>query len=122
MPSVRSATERALHRPNSAEARHSHHCRPCSQRPRHPHGGGSKVTTKKMSIVCSARKIELRRSRRSGPELIKNVRSIPLPSVSSYLVRVDLSPEHPIVFCHGLLGFDSVTIGPAIAPLEVTHW
>jgi triacylglycerol lipase len=26
------------------------------------------------------------------------------------------------VFCHGLLGFDSVTIGPAIAPLEVSHW
>lgn len=33
-----------------------------------------------------------------------------------------LAPEHPIVFCHGLLGFDSVTIGPAIAPLQVTHW
>jgi triacylglycerol lipase len=44
------------------------------------------------------------------------------PSVSFYLFRVDLSPKHPIVFCHGLLGFDSVTIGPAIAPLEVTHW
>jgi triacylglycerol lipase len=27
-----------------------------------------------------------------------------------------------VVFCHGLLGFDSVIIGPAIAPLEVTHW
>ncbi|KAI0294939.1 Alpha/Beta hydrolase protein [Russula brevipes] len=33
-----------------------------------------------------------------------------------------LSPKNPIVFCHGLLGFDSVTIGPSIAPLEVTHW
>ncbi|KAF9786694.1 Alpha/Beta hydrolase protein [Thelephora terrestris] len=33
-----------------------------------------------------------------------------------------LAPKHPVVFCHGLLGFDSVTIGPAIAPLEVTHW
>ncbi|KAF9654124.1 alpha/beta-hydrolase [Thelephora ganbajun] len=33
-----------------------------------------------------------------------------------------LAPKNPIVFCHGLLGFDSVTIGPAIAPLEVTHW
>ncbi|KAI0257059.1 Alpha/Beta hydrolase protein [Lactifluus subvellereus] len=33
-----------------------------------------------------------------------------------------LPAKHPIVFCHGLLGFDSVTIGPAIAPLEVTHW
>ena len=39
-----------------------------------------------------------------------------------YVIRVDLSPKHPIVFCHGLLGFDSVTIGPTIAPLEVTHW
>lgn len=27
-----------------------------------------------------------------------------------------------MVFCHGLLGFDSVIIGPAIAPLEVAHW
>jgi triacylglycerol lipase len=26
------------------------------------------------------------------------------------------------MFCHGLLGFNLVTIGPAIAPLEVTHW
>lgn len=26
------------------------------------------------------------------------------------------------MFCHGLLGFDSVTIGPAIAPMQVTHW
>ncbi|CAA7268008.1 unnamed protein product [Cyclocybe aegerita] len=33
-----------------------------------------------------------------------------------------ISPNNPIVFCHGLLGFDSVTIGPTIAPLEVTHW
>ncbi|TRM65945.1 Alpha/Beta hydrolase protein [Schizophyllum amplum] len=32
------------------------------------------------------------------------------------------SPKNPIVFCHGLLGFDSVTIGPSIAPLEVNHW
>ncbi|KAF8213253.1 Alpha/Beta hydrolase protein [Mycena galopus ATCC 62051] len=32
------------------------------------------------------------------------------------------SPKNPVVFCHGLLGFDSVTIGPAIAPMEVTHW
>ena len=35
---------------------------------------------------------------------------------------IDLSPSNPVVFCHGLLGFDSVTIGPAIAPLEVSHW
>ncbi|KAG6854226.1 hypothetical protein C0991_009244 [Blastosporella zonata] len=32
------------------------------------------------------------------------------------------SPKHPVVFCHGLLGFDSVTIGPSIAPVQVTHW
>lgn len=44
------------------------------------------------------------------------------PLSSTYLFFLDLSPKYPIVFCHGLLGFDSVTIGPAIAPLEVTHW
>lgn len=32
------------------------------------------------------------------------------------------APNAPLVFCHGLLGFDSVTIGPAIAPLQVPHW
>jgi triacylglycerol lipase len=40
-----------------------------------------------------------------------------LPPSQAYL-----APAHPVVFCHGLLGFDSVTIGPAIAPLEVSHW
>ncbi|KIL71755.1 hypothetical protein M378DRAFT_94615 [Amanita muscaria Koide BX008] len=30
--------------------------------------------------------------------------------------------RNPVVFCHGLLGFDSVTIGPSIAPLRVKHW
>lgn len=39
-----------------------------------------------------------------------------------YSCNIDRSPKNPIVFCHGLLGFDSVTIGPAIAPLQVTHW
>lgn len=34
----------------------------------------------------------------------------------------DRSPKNPVVFCHGLLGFDSVTIGPAIAPFHVAHW
>ena len=42
-----------------------------------------------------------------------------LPSLNAL---PDLSPKNPVVFCHGLLGFDSVSIGPAIAPLEVTHW
>ena len=27
-----------------------------------------------------------------------------------------------MVFCHGLLGFDTVTLGPSIAPLQVSHW
>ncbi|KAF9244533.1 Alpha/Beta hydrolase protein [Melanogaster broomeanus] len=36
--------------------------------------------------------------------------------------RLFRAPKVPLVFCHGLLGFDSVTIGPAIAPLQVSHW
>ena len=49
-------------------------------------------------------------------------------SITSLLVThltfsiADLSPTNPIVFCHGLLGFDFVTIGPSIAPMQVTHW
>lgn len=34
----------------------------------------------------------------------------------------DHSPRNPIIFCHGLLGFDSVTIGPSIAPISLNHW
>lgn len=41
---------------------------------------------------------------------------------ADHLKKKYLAPEHPIVFCHGLLGFDSVNIGPAIAPLQVSHW
>ena len=53
----------------------------------------------------------------------RNVR-IPVcyhPNIVNFypLVR---TPIAPLVFCHGLLGFDSVTIGPAIAPLQVSHW
>ncbi|CCL98514.1 uncharacterized protein FIBRA_00513 [Fibroporia radiculosa] len=32
------------------------------------------------------------------------------------------APKNPVVFCHGLLGFDTVTLGPSIAPLQVAHW
>ncbi|KAI0080363.1 alpha/beta-hydrolase, partial [Panus rudis PR-1116 ss-1] len=32
------------------------------------------------------------------------------------------SPKNPVVFCHGLLGFDTVTVGPSIAPVQVSHW
>lgn len=38
------------------------------------------------------------------------------------MTRADRAPKHPMVFCHGLLGFDSVTIGPAALPMQVTHW
>jgi len=37
---------------------------------------------------------------------------------TSYL---DLAPRNPVVFCHGLLGFDTVKVGP-IYPLHVSHW
>jgi hypothetical protein len=37
-------------------------------------------------------------------------------------LHVDRTPKSPVVFCHGLLGFDTVTVGPALAPLQVSHW
>ncbi|KAM5530320.1 hypothetical protein V8D89_016021 [Ganoderma adspersum] len=36
--------------------------------------------------------------------------------------RKYVAPKNPIVFCHGLMGFDTVTFGPAIAPLQIQHW
>nr|VWO94333.1 Triacylglycerol lipase [Ganoderma boninense] len=36
--------------------------------------------------------------------------------------RKYVAPKNPIVFCHGLMGFDTVTLGPAIAPLQIQHW
>lgn len=33
-----------------------------------------------------------------------------------------LTPRNPLVFCHGLLGFDSVNLGVNFAPLQITHW
>lgn len=34
----------------------------------------------------------------------------------------DATPKNPVVFCHGLLGFDTVTVGLSIAPVNVSHW
>jgi hypothetical protein len=51
-----------------------------------------------------------------------NVGTTIFPSNLLLILSLDLSTKNPIVFCHGLLGFDSVTIGPSIAPIEVTHW
>ncbi|KAH9948166.1 Alpha/Beta hydrolase protein, partial [Amylocystis lapponica] len=39
-----------------------------------------------------------------------------------HIRRKYYAPKNPVVFCHGLLGFDTVTLGPSIAPLQVTHW
>ncbi|KAI0801042.1 Alpha/Beta hydrolase protein, partial [Fomes fomentarius] len=39
-----------------------------------------------------------------------------------HIRRKYVSTKNPVVFCHGLLGFDTVTLGPAIAPLQVQHW
>lgn len=32
------------------------------------------------------------------------------------------STKNPVVFCHGLMGFDSVKLGGNIVPLEISHW
>ncbi|CAE6421226.1 unnamed protein product [Rhizoctonia solani] len=33
-----------------------------------------------------------------------------------------LTPHNPIVFCHGLFGFDTITLGPSFAPISIPHW
>lgn len=35
---------------------------------------------------------------------------------------LDYGPKNPVVFCHGLLGFDTVNVGLSIAPIQVAHW
>lgn len=37
-------------------------------------------------------------------------------------VQLDLTPNNPIIFCHGLFGFDTLTLGPSFAPLSIPHW
>ena len=52
----------------------------------------------------------------------RNVCSGISPRHSAPHGTLDRAPKNPVVFCHGLLGFDSVNIGPAIAPVQVSHW
>lgn len=41
----------------------------------------------------------------------------------SLTVIADLTPKIPLVFCHGIFGFDSIQLGPAtFAPLQISHW
>lgn len=66
-------------------------------------------------------------SRDEPPESVEEERRKKCQSLSplftlSNLFNADKSTKNPIVFCHGLLGFDSVTIGPPIAPLQVGYW
>ena len=40
---------------------------------------------------------------------------------SCHLLNPDKTPKNPVVFCHGLLGFDY--LGPAsLPPLQISHW
>ena len=65
----------------------------------------------------------MRTPRWSGRTLERSVSTPPTQyTVHLSNPHVDLATKNPVVFCHGLLGFDSVTIGPAIASLEVAHW
>ena len=34
----------------------------------------------------------------------------------------DVATKNPVVFCHGLMGFDTVQLGPSVAPLQIQHW
>jgi hypothetical protein len=72
-------------------------------------------------MECFTKKIKpRRRSRRlrgSGRSVSEDL------EISSPInLPLDLRPRNPVVFCHGLLGFDSVTLGVTFAPLQITHW
>jgi triacylglycerol lipase len=42
--------------------------------------------------------------------------------MSPTCVFLDLTPKIPLVFCHGLLGWDSVSLGTPFASLQISHW
>ena len=62
------------------------------------------------------------RDEQAEEEQSKKCQSLFPLSTHSNLFNADKSTKNPIVFCHGLLGFDSVTIGPPIATLQVGYW
>ncbi|KAI0080365.1 alpha/beta-hydrolase, partial [Panus rudis PR-1116 ss-1] len=33
-----------------------------------------------------------------------------------------VSPRNPLVFCHGLMGFDTISIGPSSMAMQISHW
>ncbi|KAI0095101.1 Alpha/Beta hydrolase protein [Irpex rosettiformis] len=57
-----------------------------------------------------------------GPSLSEEDRARTQQKQKEQIRQHYVSPKNPVVFCHGLLGFDTVTLGPSIAPLQVTHW
>jgi triacylglycerol lipase len=47
------------------------------------------------------------------------------PIAQNYLIhlRLDRAPQNPVVFCHGLLGFDTISLGPTFfATVQISHW
>jgi pimeloyl-ACP methyl ester carboxylesterase len=61
----------------------------------------------------------IRQQSASKRSIDKNVCVIPLILRSSPTILVaDLAPQNPVVFCHGLMGFEAVNI----YPLRVSHW
>lgn len=73
-------------------------------------------------MLCWAKRIDGRQRRNKLILSPKNVRVVPFLCGINASFLLDRAPKNPVVFCHGLLGFDSVSIGLSIAPLEVSHW
>jgi hypothetical protein len=72
-------------------------------------------------MECFTKKIRPRQRRRRWKGSGRSV-SEDLDVSNSINLPLDLRPRNPVVFCHGLLGFDSVTLGVTFAPLQITHW
>ncbi|KDQ63367.1 hypothetical protein JAAARDRAFT_376099 [Jaapia argillacea MUCL 33604] len=56
----------------------------------------------------------------TSPTSSPTTRSSTLPSSSAPTKPPFLSPSAPLVFCHGLLGFDSLSLSPL--SIQVSHW
>ncbi|KAI0720015.1 Alpha/Beta hydrolase protein [Cerioporus squamosus] len=57
-----------------------------------------------------------------NPMLSEEDRAENAEAEREHIRRKYVGTKNPIVFCHGLLGFDTVTLGPSIVSLQVQHW
>jgi triacylglycerol esterase/lipase EstA (alpha/beta hydrolase family) len=86
-------------------------------------GAGGLAKTRRRSTTFWTRRIALKPQNKNERVFVANVsHSLTCSAAHHSNVYADLTPNNPIIFCHGLFGFDTLTLGPSFAPLSIPHW